>query len=257
MSVRVGKASRCLTTRLFGVWVWMVFGTIAPLAWAFTLACPGQHRRWRAMRVAVRSFFALTGLRVEVLGQENVPVDTPFVAVANHTSYLDGLVTLAALPRPAAFVVKADFARYRYTLALMMRRLGVIFVSRDRPDTSRLIEATMGGRSLVVFPEGSIEPSLRLKPFHMGAFVTAARCGSPILPMAIQGSRRVLPPGTWRPKRASIAVQFGQPISPDGTGNSAITALHEATRTAIIEHLNAMQENEASWAVSGAVDRKT
>lgn len=137
-----------------------------------------------------------------------------------------------------------------------MRRLGVIFVSRDRPDTRRPVDAAMGGCSFVVFPEGDIETSLRLEPFHTGTFVIATRSGTPILPMAIQGSRSVLPSGTWRPKRASIAVQFGQPILPDGTGNSAISALDEATCRAITDRLNATHEHEVSRAISEAVDRK-
>jgi 1-acyl-sn-glycerol-3-phosphate acyltransferase len=225
---------------MFAVRVWTVFGAIAPLTWALMLALPGENRRWRVMRAAVRSFFALAGLHVQVFGRGNVPVDTPFVAVANHASYLDGLVALVALPCPATFVVKADFARYRYTLGLMMRRIGVIFVSHDRPDTRRLIDAAKGGRSLMLFPEGGIETSFRLAPFHQGAFVIATCYEFPVLPMTIQGTRRALPPGTWRPRHASITVQFGSVISPVGTGTAAIRTLHEATRRTIAAQLNAI-----------------
>jgi 1-acyl-sn-glycerol-3-phosphate acyltransferase len=197
------------------------------------------------MRAAVRTFLTLAGLRVRVIGQGNVPVDTPFVAVANHASYLDGLIVLAALPRPATFVVKADFARYRFTLGLMMRRIGVVFVSHDRPATRRLVDAARDGRSIVLFPEGGIDDSRGLAPFHMGAFVIATRCALPILPMVIHGSSRVLPPDRWRPRCASISLQFAPPIPPEAPAPGAITTLHEATRQAIAAHLEARLDPES------------
>jgi 1-acyl-sn-glycerol-3-phosphate acyltransferase len=234
----------------------MAFGAIAPLAWMLMLALPGEHRRWRALRAAVRRFFTLAGLRVEVLNSENVPVNTPFVAVANHSSYLDGLVALLALPCPVTFVVNAKFARYRYTLGLMMRRVGVVFVSHGRADSRRLIDEAKRGRSLVLFPEGGIESSRCLAPFHMGAFVIAARARYPILPIAIRGSRRVLPPGAWRPRRTSILVRFGQAIPPASTDPSAITKLQAATRRAITERLKELSQREKGHGISETVSQK-
>lgn len=235
--------SRCyagpsLTAGLYAAWVWGVVAVLAPAAWICLLTLRSEHWRWRALGAIARTLLALIGVRVDVCAPHNLPSETPFVAVANHASYLDGLILLSMMQRPVSFVVKGEFARYRYTLGLMMRRLGVIFVSRDTADTRRLIDAGKKGRPIVLFSEGRLETSPRLEPFHKGAFVVAAHCGFPVVPLALRGTRDVLPPGSWRPRRARITVRIAQPIASQGPGSSAIDNLRDAVRSAIADSLD-------------------
>lgn len=234
---------RWLAQWCYAAWAWVVVGVLAPVLWVITIALPGERRRWWATHCAARAFLVLVALRVTLLGREHLPAEGPFVVVANHASYLDGVVILATLPRPVSFVVHARFVRYRYTLGLVMRRLGVIFVSRATRDTRRLVEAGRQGRHLVVFPEGRIGSPPRLEPFHTGAFVVAAQCGSPVVPMAIRGTRRVLPPDSWRLRRGRIVLRIGPPIAPEGRGRDAIGVLRKAARRAIAERLHTTPES--------------
>jgi 1-acyl-sn-glycerol-3-phosphate acyltransferase len=119
--------------------------------------------------------------------------------VANHPSWLDGLVLAAILPIPSRFVAGEILSR-RALAGFLLRRVGAVFVERTErqrgvSDTDRLVEMAGQGQRLVMFPEGHLEPIVGLRRFRMGAFVVAARAGVPIVPIAIQGTRSMLPPG--------------------------------------------------------------
>ena len=79
--------------------------------------------------------------------------------VSNHASYLDGVILVAALPRPYAFVAKREL-RDQFVAGRFLRRLGAEFVERfdvkrSVEDANRMADAVARGRSLVVFPEGT------------------------------------------------------------------------------------------------------
>ena len=85
----------------------------------------------------------------------------PCVVVANHASYIDGIVAAAALPPDFAFVIKKEMVRVPLA-SLLLRRLGSAFVERfDRhkggADTRRVWKLAATGQSLVFFPEGTFD----------------------------------------------------------------------------------------------------
>jgi 1-acyl-sn-glycerol-3-phosphate acyltransferase len=53
-----------------------------------------------------------------------------------------------------------------------------------------------------------------MRPFHLGAFVVAARAGVPIVPVALRGARELLPDGTWWPRRSVLEVEVCDPLEP-------------------------------------------
>ena len=83
-------------------------------------------------------------------------------------------------------------------------------------DAERLADVVRRGRSLAVFPEGTFVARPGLLPFHLGAFMAAARAGVPVLPVVIRGHRELLPAGRWWPRRAALAVEILAPIQPPG-----------------------------------------
>jgi 1-acyl-sn-glycerol-3-phosphate acyltransferase len=146
------------------------------------------------------------------------------VLVSNHASYLDGLALVAALPRPYSFVAKREL-RAQFVAGRYLARLGAEFVERFDPrrsveDANRMTALVAGGRSLLVFPEGTFVAAPGLLPFHLGAFLAAASAGAPVVPIAIRGTRTILPDGRWWPRRAPVTIHIGVPIAP---------ALHEAS----------------------------
>lgn len=162
----------------------------------------------------------------------------PALAVANHPSWLDGLVLAMVLPASFRFVAGEVFRR-RTLSGLVLRRVGTEFVERIErergvSDTDRLVALARAGRRLVVFPEGGLARTPGLRSFHMGAFVVAAQAGVPIVPIAIRGTRSILQPGHRFVRRGAIHVAVEHPVQPMGTDWAAAVALQHATRATIL-----------------------
>lgn len=68
-----------------------------------------------------------------------------------------------------------------------------------------------GGRSLIVFPEGTFSYATGLRPFKLGAFKLAAEAGRPLVPIALVGTRRWLRDGSLIPRPGPVGVVIGEP----------------------------------------------
>ena len=182
----VGHRLRWATHRLghfvFGLWASVLFWLLAPPFWLLCVLMPTPAAAWRVARVGARTLLRGAGVRLTVRGLEHLP-DRPAVLVCNHASYIDGLVLVAALPRPCSFVAKHELAG-QWIAGTFLRRLGTLFVERvDRrrsvEDAQQLAVTVAQGQSLLVFPEGSFKPEPGLLPFHLGAFAAAVEAGVP------------------------------------------------------------------------------
>jgi 1-acyl-sn-glycerol-3-phosphate acyltransferase len=145
---------------------------------------------------------------------------------------------LAAVLPGTSFVAKRELANVSIA-RFFLRRLGTEFVERfDRQrgaeDTERLVEAAQRGQSLVMFPEGTFGRAAGLRPFRMGAFVVAAQTHTPIVPVALRGTRSILRDGSWFPRWGPVSVSIGQPIAPRGGDWSAALALRDAVRRELL-----------------------
>jgi 1-acyl-sn-glycerol-3-phosphate acyltransferase len=159
------------------------------------------------------------------------------VFVANHASYIDGLIVAAVLPQPVAFVAKRELLRAA-PIRFVLDRLRVHYVERfavraSVADAQRLAEAVRSGERLFVFAEGTFVRAPGLRPFYLGAFAAAAGAGAVVVPVALRGTRTVWPAGTWRPRRAPVTVVFGAPLAPAGSDWEAAVRLRDAARTHI------------------------
>jgi 1-acyl-sn-glycerol-3-phosphate acyltransferase len=162
------------------------------------LFLPSLRRRRLVAGAFSRAFLWLAGIPFTVEGRSRLP-QVPCVVVANHASYIDGLVVAAALPPDFAFVIKKEMVRVPLA-SLLLRRLGSQFVERfDRHkggvDARRVLKLAATGQSLVFFPEGTFNEIRQIGKFLGGAFATAARSDMPVVAVAIHGTRAVLPGG--------------------------------------------------------------
>ncbi len=209
-----------LSAWLFAARFWIVLCVIcAPPTWLLAVLLPGTNLRWKAARTGSRLFLRLSGLLPRLNGAEYLQgVGADCVLVSNHSSYLDGCVLVAALPRPAAFVAKGELEG-QFIAGTFLKRIGAVFVerfdaARSVSDAERITEAA-GGRPLLYFPEGTLSRIPGLLPFQMGAFAAAARAGLPMVPLAVRGTRNVLRDGSWFPRRGRITVTAMEPVHPD------------------------------------------
>jgi 1-acyl-sn-glycerol-3-phosphate acyltransferase len=235
---RAPAAARLIGTIFYGVYAWTLFLILA-LSALCAAVLPGVQRRRRAARNASRALLKLAGLRLTVKSEEKVPPGQ-CVIVANHASYLDGVVFTAVLPPRFGFIIKREMDRVPLA-GLLLRRLGSLFVERANRqlganDARRVLRTALNGSSLVFFPEGTFSPAPGLLKFHVGAFTTAARVGCPIIPAVIRGTRKVFPMGAIFPRRAHIEVEFLAPLTATG-GESAAIELRDRARAAILARL--------------------
>jgi 1-acyl-sn-glycerol-3-phosphate acyltransferase len=142
------------------------------------------------------------------------------------------------MPQSFHFVA-AEVLEHQGLNGLVLRRLGHQFVERHEREhgvanADRLATLVLGGRSLVIFPEGGLARAPGLRPFHTGAFVVAAQTGVPVVPVAIRGTRTILRPEHHFPRRGAIDITVGEPIWPSGTDWAAAIELQHATRNAVL-----------------------
>jgi 1-acyl-sn-glycerol-3-phosphate acyltransferase len=230
---------RAAGATLYAAYAWLLFWTLAPAVWATAAVLPRPDWSWTISRAAARLGLRLAGMPLNVHGRDNLPPG-PCVLVANHASYLDGIVLVAALPRRFSFIAKGEL-RARLIPRLYLTRLGAEFVERfdlqrGVADTRRLVQAVQAGRALAFFPEGTFERMPGLAPFRMGAFVAAAEAGVPVVPLTIRGTRSILRPDHWFPRRGTIGITISRPILPGAADWAAALKLRDAARAEILRH---------------------
>jgi 1-acyl-sn-glycerol-3-phosphate acyltransferase len=241
MSLPFVRWLRSLFSALFGLYVLAAFLILGVLAFLLVTLVPGLgvHSRRAIAHWTARSFFFAAGLRVRVEGEERLPAGA-CVVVANHASYLDGVLLKAFLPARFSFVIKKEFSRVPMA-GLLLRRIGSEFVDRFNRhaggmDARRLIKAADAGQALAFFPEGTFLATPGLGKFHTGAFVIAARVGVPVVPVAIRGTRHVLPSGRALPRLGRIDIHIFDAIeTPENADASTIVAMtREQSRSRIL-----------------------
>ena len=240
---RLHQLGLALADLVFGLRATAVFWLLAPPTWLLTVAMPRPAAAWAVARRAARLLFRLAGVPFTMHGLQHLPATGPCVLVSNHGSYLDGVILVAALPRPVAFVAKRELAA-QFIAGRFLKSLGSVFVERFErrrsvDDAQHLADAVQRGCALLVFPEGTFAARDELLPFHLGGFLAAAQTGAPLLPMTIRGHRELLPDGVWWPRRAALSVALDPPVAaaagPDLFANAV--RLREAARSAIARRL--------------------
>ncbi len=222
---------------LFTGYVLIVLLLTLPLLWAYLLVVsPGRHadraaKRWS--RLALR----LCGLRLRVTGLEHLTGVRSGILVANHASYIDPIVLMAAIRTDFRFIAKRRLADYPL-IGTVIRKAGHATI--EKADVSQRLAgaeeiATLLGNDdlLMIFPEGTFFRPEGLLPFRLGAFRAAVDRGRPIVPLAIRGTRRILPDETWLFRHGPIDVTIGAPLQPQAHGWQEMVRLRDAARDAI------------------------
>ena len=222
---------------LFGIWAILAFTLCVVLALLATIFVPGLERRRRAVAAAARWSFLLSGLRPEIRGLDNLP-DSSCVVVANHASYVDGILLKGFLPARFSFVIKGEMRNVPIA-HFMMRRSGARFVERFKSsesarDARQIVKAARSGESLGFFPEGTFLEEPGVGRFRAGAFMAAIKGEMPVVPIAIFGTRSLLASGQVLPRPSKIRIQILPPIPPDSPAFADHHSLAEAARQSIL-----------------------
>jgi 1-acyl-sn-glycerol-3-phosphate acyltransferase len=224
---------------LFAIRAYIVFFFMAVPIFAAAVT-KNVDLTWKVAGVMTRFFLRFSRLPVLVRGKQNIPPG-PVVLAPNHTSYFDALVLVSILaPRNFAFIAKREFLA-NPLMRLLLTGFGCVFVERfdvqkSAEDADELAQAAKNGRSLAIFPEGTLLRRPGLLPFRTGAFQVAVQAGVPVVPVALRGVRSVLRDGTWYARRHPMAVTFGAPIAPEGDDWNAAVRLRDRVRAEVLKH---------------------
>ena len=224
---------------LYGCYALLLLAVLLSLAGVLAVVVPVLSWRRVCTRGLARLWLRLAGLLPQVTGLERLP-SGPCVLIANHSSYLDGVLMKAALPPRFSFVIKREAAAMP-GVGFLLRRIGSQFVDRTshggrQRDARRVVKHAEAGHSLVFFPEGTFDGNVGLKRFHLGAFVAASRSDVPLIPAVIHGARRALPNGRLLPRPARIRIEILEPLT-FGDCDSSIERLRERARSVMLERL--------------------
>ena len=225
----------------WSAWAWTVFASIVPFAWLLIVLAPALTLRRRIARASARLALSLTGLTPRVEGLQHLADRAPAIVISNHASYLDALILTAVLPARFTYVAKQELLR-KPIAGIPLRRLDSAFVERSSArgveDTRALEARARAGASLVFFAEGTFQSLPGLLPFRLGAFVVAARCGIPMVPVTLIGTRTLLRGEALRPHYSELQVLIGEPLSAEGDDDwQAALKLRDTARCRVLARL--------------------
>ena len=198
----------------------------------------------RIIQAVFRFVLWITGVKVTVIGEENVPKDTPVLYIGNHRSYFDILLTYTRCPIRTGYVAKKEMEKYPL-LSNWMRYLHCLFL--DRKDIKKGlktiltgIEKIKAGISICIFPEGTRnrnESDLDLLEFHEGSFKLATKTNCPIVPIALNNTVSIFEKQFPKIKKTHVVIEYCKPILPSELSGEDKKFIGKYTRNIILETL--------------------
>ena len=222
---------------IFTARVVVVLAVLLPPLWLRLLVTRREQDAFAQVQRCARRVVRALGCRIELRSAGRVPDGETVMFVSNHASIADAAVLIAVLPYDLRFVANHIFAQYPL-LGPAIRGASANIVDRgswrSRADSGRaMVDALARGQSLLVFPEGTTADAGGLLPFRSGAFRAAARTGRRVVPIALRGTRAMMPAGKRLLVNAPVVVEVLEPIAAEGAERDSIARLRDESAAAI------------------------
>jgi 1-acyl-sn-glycerol-3-phosphate acyltransferase len=239
LRARAARVAAGLGRFLFTAYVVTIVVPTLLMLWGYLIVSPRGRPADRAVKRWARMALRACGLRPRVTGVEHLEGIGAAILAANHASYIDSVVLMATIPTDFRFLAKQRLADYPF-IGTVIRKAGHVTiekatVAQQLSGADILPRLLHEGRQMLVFPEGTFFRPPELLPFRLGAFKAAVDTGRPIVPIALRGTRRVLPDGTWLFRRGPIDVMISAPLVPAAQGWPEMVRLRDEARS-IIAH---------------------
>ena len=170
----------------------------------------------RIVQWGFKVILKMTGVKVTVIGEENVP-NEPVLFIGNHRSFFDILLTYSRCRNLTGYVAKKEMEKIPL-LREWMRNVNCLFL--DRKDIKaglktilEGIEKVKGGSSVWIFPEGTrckAKDPAELLPFKEGSLKIAEKSGCPVVPVAITGTAEILEKHFPFIRPSHVTIEFGE-----------------------------------------------
>ena len=196
----------------------------------------------KVARAWARTLLAVSGVQVTVEGLKEIVSSGSYVFISNHLSFMDTPVVLANIPVQFRFLAKRGLFQIPF-LGQHLSRAGHIPVPREDPraavKTMQLAAETIQqkGISLLIFPEGGRSHDGQLQPFKEGGAYIAIRAGVPVVPIAISGTRELLPWGSGIVQSGCVKLRILKPIETTHLNLKNRAMLTEQVRRLIAQEL--------------------
>lgn len=174
--------------------------------------------QYRLSRVVIGPVLHMMG-RPKIVGLENIPPEGPAILASNHLSVIDSMYLPLMIGRPVVFPAKAEYFAARGPLgrlwAAYLRSTNQLQMDREG---ARAAQATLeaavdllrAGELFGFYPEGTRSPDGRLYRGRSGIGYLALNSGAPVIPVAMMGTRKMLPPGAPLPRPTRIEIRIGK-----------------------------------------------
>jgi 1-acyl-sn-glycerol-3-phosphate acyltransferase len=177
---------------------------------------------------------SFAGVKIEVEIRGKLDPAQPYVFMANHASSLDIWAIFRVVPRRVRMIAKKQLARIPL-FGWVMWAGRFIFIDRQngvaaRRSIDEAIRRVHDGESVVIFPEGTRTRDGNLGPFKKGGFHLALRAGVPIVPVALRGTRELMPRGSLLLRSGTMRAIIGEPVPTKGLSDEERASLDERVR---------------------------
>lgn len=170
--------------------------------------------------------------RPQVTGMEHIPAAGPAILASNHLSIVDSIFLPLMVPRPVIFAAKSEYftgtGLRDKAVAAYLRATNQLSTDRAGPRAAQdMLDAALArlqsGELFGIYPEGTRSPDGKLYRGRVGIGWLALNSGAPVIPVAMIGTERILPPGHRIPRPGKIGIRIGEPLTFDalraqGTG---------------------------------------
>lgn len=182
----------------------------------------------------------LNGVKLEIVGQENILTDKPQIFVSNHQGYFDIFALSGYLPVQIRWVAKSSLFKIPF-VGWAMSASGYIPVERDDRKKSyeafnKTIEKIKAGSSIIIFPEGTRSQDGRIGPFKKGSNLIASRSKSPMVPVTLIGSGDIIKKGSAVVTPGLVKVIISPPVEPNNNKKENEEILESIRRTIMDLH---------------------
>ena len=193
-------------------------------------------------RLWARWVTSIAGVKIVVENRGNLLPNQPYVFMANHASSLDIWAVFVAIPRRIRLIAKKQLSRIPF-LGWVMWAGRFIFIDRQNGVAARRSIEVAGQRihdgvSVLLFPEGTRTRDGALGPFKKGGFHLAVKAGVPIVPVALRGTRALMPRGSLLLRSGTMTVVIGEPIATVGLSDEDRANLNDRVRGVVETMLN-------------------
>jgi putative phosphoserine phosphatase/1-acylglycerol-3-phosphate O-acyltransferase len=164
-----------------------------------------------------QSLLAISGVQLNVIGEENLTAQRPAVFIFNHRNQVDPVITGALVRDNWTAVGKKELAKDPI-MGTIGKAMDAAFIDRDDAVAAveslhQIEELARKGLSIVIAPEGTRVDTTEVGPFKKGAFRMAMTAGIPIVPIVIRNAELVAARNSTTINPGKVDVAVFPPIS--------------------------------------------